>query len=299
MLNRTILGIVCALAAAAMYGFIPNFVRGAFENGVPPTDSVLFRTSVLAIVFAILAVAQGQSFRVPRQATGSFLAQSGATLAVSLGYLASVQFIPVGLAVIIFFSFPVLIMLVAPVIEGHSPGLLRILIAVFAFTGLAIAVGPSLSGLDIRGVLLAATGAAGAAAQFFSGRTISRHMTPSVFGALVHLAIWPFVLVAALVAGGGELDSFPGGTATAAGLGFMMGLGCIYVVSYMVQMLSLRFAPASTVAPFYNLEPVVTTAAAALVLGERLQINQYVGGGMVLAALVVSSLVGLRKTQPA
>jgi drug/metabolite transporter (DMT)-like permease len=60
----------------------------------------------------------------------------------------------------------------------------------------------------------------------------------------------------------------------------------------MVHMLSLRFAPASSVAPYFNLEPVVTTAVAAVILGERLQTNQYAGGGLVLAALVASSLTG-------
>lgn len=296
MLNRVGLGVACALGAAAMYGLIPNFVRGAFNNGIPPAESVLFRTSVLAVVFAILAVMQGQSFRLPAAAVGSFVAQCAATLTVSLGYLASVQFIPVGLAVIIFFSFPVIIMLGAPLIEGHSPGPVRVLIALFAFAGLAVAIGPSFESLDFRGVMLASAGALGGAAQFFSGRAISSHMVPSVFGTLVHVAIWPIVLVAAIYAGGGSLNSLPGGTGTVTGLTFVIGLGSIYVVAYMVQMLSLRFAPASTVAPFYNLEPVVTTGAAAMVLGERLQINQYAGGAMVLAALVVSSLLDLRKT---
>ena len=80
------------------------------------------------------------------------------------------------------------------------------------------------------------------------------------------------------------------------GLAFMAGLGAVYVVSYMMQMLSLRFVSASIVAPFYNLEPVVTTGIAAVILGERLLINQYAGGGLVLAALVASSLIGRWKT---
>jgi drug/metabolite transporter (DMT)-like permease len=268
----------------------------AFVNGVPPVESTFFRTSIIAAVFAIAAVVQGEAFRIPRAALPSFIAQSAATLIVSVGYLASVQFIPVGLAVIIFFFFPVLIMIGAPIIEGHNPGLLRIGIAIVAFAGLAVAIGPSFESLDIRGILLAAGAAIGGAMQFFSGRSISRYMTPSVFGSLVHLAIWPAVLAVALVAGGGRLQFLPGGTASSTGLLFMSGLAVLYVIAYMVQMLSLRFAPASTVAPFYNLEPVVTTAVAALLLGERMQINQYAGGGMVLAALVASSFIGLRKS---
>jgi drug/metabolite transporter (DMT)-like permease len=54
-------------------------------------------------------------------------------------------------------------------------------------------------------------------------------------------------------------------------------------------MLSLRFAPTSRVAPFFNLEPVVTIAVAGLLLGERLNPAQYAGGGLVLVALGLAS----------
>ena len=292
MINRAGLGIACALSAAGLYGLVPNFVRAAYENGIPPIESTLFRTFVIALAFAVIAVLQNEKLTIPRGAMPSFIGQTVSTLFVSVAYLGSVQFIPVGLAVIIFFLFPVLIMLLAPVVEGRNPGLLRVLIAVVAFCGLAVAVGPSFDSLDVRGILLAALGSAGAALQFFSGRTISRYMPPAAFGSLVHLVILPPILVIALYVGDGELRFLPGGGAMAEGLFFLAGVGAVYVVAYMVQMLSLRFAPASTVAPFYNLEPVVATAIAAAILGERLQTNQYAGGGLVLAALVASSLLG-------
>ena len=124
MISRVRLGIGCALAAASIYGLVPNFVRGAFENGIPPVEATLFRTSVIAIVFALIAAAQGESFKIPRAAWPAFAGQAFATLVISVAYLASVQFIPIGLAVIIFFTFPVLIMLASPIVEGHFPGLM-------------------------------------------------------------------------------------------------------------------------------------------------------------------------------
>ncbi|MCA3561359.1 MAG: DMT family transporter [Aestuariivirga sp.] len=292
MINRAGLAIACALGAAGLYGLVPNFVSGAIGNGIPAIESTLFRTFLIAIVFSVIAVVRGDRLMVPRRALPSFAGQSIATLFVSVAYLGSVQFIPVGLAVIIFYLFPVLIMLLAPLVEGRNPGLLRILIAVVAFAGLAIAVGPGFDSLDIRGILLAAAGAAGATLQFFSGRSISRYMTPAAFGSMVHMVILPPVLAIALYAGSGTLRFLPGGPATGAGFLFMCGVAIVYIVAYMWQMLSLRFAPASTVAPYYNLEPVVATAAAAVILDEKLQLNQYAGGGLVLAALVAASLLG-------
>ena len=292
MINRAGLGIACALGAASLYGLVPNFVRLAYQNAVSPIESTLFRTLVIAVVFAVIAVIQRERLAVPKGAMPSFIGQAISTFFVSVAYLGSVQFIPVGLAVIIFFLFPVLIMLLAPLVEGRNPGLLRLGIAVVAFAGLAIAVGPSFNGLDLRGIVLAALAAAGAALQFFSGRSISRYMAPAAFGSLVHLVILPPIVGIALYAGDGNLRFLPGGPATSAGLLFMSGVAAVYVVAYMVHMLSLRFAPASTVAPFFNLEPVVATAVASVVLGERLQNNQYAGGGLVLAALVASSFIG-------
>ncbi|MGQ0484645.1 MAG: DMT family transporter [Hyphomicrobiales bacterium] len=291
MIHRAGSAIACALAAAALYGLIPNFSRAAFESGVPPVESTFFRTSVIAIAFAVLTILRGENFALPRAALGSFASQALATLVISVGYLAAGQFIPVGLAVIIFFSFPLIILLASPLIEGRKPGLLRFGISLFAFAGLAVAVGPSFEGLDPRGLALASAAAAGAVLQFFSGRAISHHLTPTVFGSLVHFAIWPATLLVALTVSGGTLQILPGGTATAPGYTFLLALAGLYAAAYLVQMLSLRFAPASTVAPFFNLEPVVTTGGAALLLGERLALNQYAGGGMVLAALLASSLI--------
>lgn len=292
MINRAGLGISCALGAAALYGLVPIFVRNALAGGVAPIDCTLFRTFLISVLFAGLAVTRGDRLRVPRGAWPSFIGQAIGTFLVSVAYLASVQFIPVGLAVIIFYLFPVLIMLLAPLVEGRNPGLFRILIGLLAFCGLAIAVGPSAESLDIRGVALAGLGSLGATVQFFSGRAISRYMAPAAFGSLVHLAILPPVLGIALAAGGGSLNFLPGGSASLLGVVFMAAVGAVYVVGYMSQMLSLRFAPASTVAPYYNLEPVTSTLVAAVALDERLMVNQYAGGGLVLAALVASSLLG-------
>lgn len=119
-------------------------------------------------------------------------------------------------------------------------------------------------------------------------------MKPQVFGALVHIVVLPFVLAIVLIAGSGTIRMFPGGTATSTGLLFMLGVGVLYVGAYLVHMSALRFAPASAVAPYFNLEPIIATLVAAAFLGERLALNQYVGGAMVLGALAAPGLLAAR-----
>lgn len=289
---RPVAGILFALLAACGYGFIPPLARLGFENGVPPPEATFFRTSLIVVVFAMVTAGLGLKVRIGRGAVGGLIAQATSTAIVSIAYLASVQFIPVGLAVIIFFTFPVLILIAAPVIERTPFGWSRLAIALLAFAGLVLAVGPSHESPDLRGIGLAAAAALAGAVQFFSGRALSGRMPPIVFGFVIHLAIWPITLVVALWWSGGVIGFFPGGGVAALGYTALVALGGVYVLTYFVQMQSLAFAPASTIAPFFNLEPVLTTFIAALLLGERLATNQYAGGALVLVALLLAGLRG-------
>ncbi|MFL5258935.1 MAG: DMT family transporter [Hyphomicrobiales bacterium] len=291
MITRPLAGIAAALIAACFYGTIPNFARAAFTNGVPGIDSSFLRTTVIALVLGGLSVARGVSLRVPTAGYWSFAGLAVSTLVISVSYLVAVQFIPVALAVIIFFTFPVIILITAPLVEGHAPGPRRVLIGLMAFAGLAIAVGPGFNDLDIRGIALAAAAASGATLQFYSGRLVSRHLDPAAFGSLVHLAIWLPSLAIVLWLGDGAIRSFLPGQASAIGWIWAFALSGAYVAAYFFHMVSLKHAPASVVAPFFNLEPIVATLIAAIFLGETLAVNQYAGGAVVLVALVLSSRI--------
>ena len=293
--TRPLVGIGFALLAAGGYGVIPPLVRLAYQNGIPAPESTFFRTSMLVLVFAIVTAALGLKVHVPKGAMTGLVAQAASTAVISIAYLASVEFIPVGLAVIIFFTFPVIILITAPLIEGTVPGRGRIGIALVAFCGLILAIGPGFDALDWRGIALASSAAIGGVVQFYSGRALSARLSPVVFSFLGHLMMWPVTLAVALWWSGGVIRFFPGGGVTAIGYWALFGLGTIYVVNYFVHMQSLFFAPASVVAPFFNLEPVTTTLVAALLLGERLSVNQYAGGGLVLVALMAAGLEGKAK----
>jgi threonine/homoserine efflux transporter RhtA len=171
----------------------------------------------------------------------------------------------------------------------------RFVTALCGFAGLVIALGFSLDGLDWRGIALAALGAAGYALQFFSGRSLTRHLTPSVMASLVHLAVWPVVLGIVLWQNGGAIRLLEQKGIAVAGYTFLVGVTLCYMLAYMIHMLALRYAPASTIAPIFNVEPIVTTGAAALILGERLSLHQYLGGSIVFGALVGAALIARRE----
>ena len=294
-MDRAGFAVALALLAASFYGLIPSCVRLAYESGVPPLESTLFRTSFVIIALGCFALSRRERLVIPRAALAPFLLQASATAMISVGYVASLQFIPVGLAVIIFYTCPIMILIAAPLVEGTRPRLVRFATALWGFAGLLVALGFSLEGLDLRGVALAAIGAIGYALQFFSGRALTRHLSPSVMASLVHAAVLPVVLGIALWQNGGTIRLIGGVGISVEGYASMAGVTLCYVLGYLFQMLALRYAQASVIAPMFNVEPIVTTAVAALLLGERLSLHQYVGGLMVLGALAAASLIARRE----
>ena len=128
--------------------------------------------------------------------------------------------------------------------------------------------------------------------QFFSGRMLSRHLTPAAFGSMVHLAIWPVILALALAFGGQRLQLVGGGTDLGPNALLAVALVSVtYLCGYFLHMSSVRAAPSSVVAPYFNLEPIVSTVIAVVILGEAMTFNQWVGGAMVFAALVMSGFL--------
>ncbi len=295
MQNKAALGIALALGATIFYGQVPVMARLAFLNGIPAVESVLLRTYVIAIVFAAVAAIKHEPIKFTLRALPSFLAQCMATLSVSACYLLSLQYIPVNLAVVIFFAFPIIVLVAAPLVEGHAPTLSRVLVAILAFMGIGISIGLNLGSVSTIGLSLAALSAFGCAFQFFSGRTLSRYMSPIATSSLVHITILPFVFALAYWLQDGDFAVINSPAVTTIGVLAMLGVALGYLGGYFLHMSGLAAAPSSTVVPFFNLEPVVSTVMAGLILNETLAVNQMIGGGIVLFALVLCGIIESRQ----
>jgi drug/metabolite transporter (DMT)-like permease len=241
-------------------------------------------------VLAVAAILAGGQVNLSAAARRPLLIQTLATLAVSACYIGSLQFITVGLSVLIFFTFPVMVVLASPLVEGRRLSLPHALLALVAFAGLAIAIGPSFESLSGWGILLAALAAVGCAAQSISGRSLSHHMDPLVFGSMVHSLILPIVVTLAVATNHGRFELLqPSQPWIVVGSALAMGLA--YCAGYFCQMSAVKAAPASIVIPYFNLEPVMSTLIATLFLKEALSPLHLAGAVLVVGSLFAMNLL--------
>ena len=205
----------------------------------------------------------------------------------SLGYLGAVHYLPVGLAAILFFTFPVIVAIASWVIERRQPRMVELSLVLFAFAGLVLAIGPSFTGLHPIGLLLAMIGAAGAACIFLTGRYAMARTSQLV--ALVHVNVINALGALGLGLALGALTFPQGDLPLAGGWPALIAATVLFGFAVFFQFGAIRNAGAPRAAMYFNLEPIITLSIAMLVLGERLSPLQFLGGAIVIAALFLFS----------
>ncbi|MCG8693546.1 MAG: DMT family transporter [Minwuiales bacterium] len=281
--SATSLGLIFTVIAAASFGVITSLAALTYQGGGSPTGLVISRYIFGSLAVGLLALALRRSFRIDRAAILPMVGVTLGTVALGAGYLSSVFFIPVSLAAMIFYTYPMMVAAIAPFTEGTP---IRRDLAIgfpIAFLGIVLALGPPFYSLDWRGVALALTGAAGATTIFIASARVLDRVDSLVLAFYTNLAGLPLIAVILLSLGSFVLPQ------TATGWAGFTGANLFFVCAIATMFIAIRLAGPTRTALWFNLEPLVSILAAAVLLGERLATIQYVGGACVLTALLIAS----------
>lgn len=282
-----------ALSAAASLGLTTTLARLSYDGGTAPMTVLFLRGLAAALLVAYILSRRGISLRPARPAWASLLSVGLASAGVSIGLLGSVFFIPVSLAIVIFYIFPLIVAGLAPLLEGTRLGWRQKLAFPMAFCGLAMALAPAVDVIDWRGLALALGAAASSVALFFSGMRAMRHVKPLMVTFSANVVSLPIFVVAAMLLGSWALPHTPLGWTGLAG-----GVVC-FAVALILQFAAMARIGSARTALLFNIEPLIALAAAAVILGERLGVVQYVGGGLVMAALLLAAPQAETRVGPA
>jgi drug/metabolite transporter (DMT)-like permease len=265
------------------FGAVAPLAGLAYAGGASPGAVVMARLG-FGLAATVVAVALlNRPWGMPRREWPGTLAVTVAWIAVTVCYMASFYYIPVSLAVLLFFTFPVQIALIAPLVDGRRPDAVGLGAAVAAFLGLGLALGPELGDLDWRGCILALAAGVGAMSTFILSRRLVREQDMFSFSLHLHALCVGAVLLAFVAIGGPAL---PVGAVGWAGL---VGVGVFYVSAVLLQFGAIRLAGPSRASLVFNAEPIITMVGAALVLGERLGPGQLAGALLVVGAVLYST----------
>lgn len=284
---RTRLGLALLLLSALSFSLHNTLARLAYDEGVAPTTINAARTWTVLLFFVFAFGSKGQWPRVPRAAWPAFAITAACYCLHNPMLLIAFKFVPVSLAVLVLYVFPLLVAFMAAAIgqERLRPSTLAAAAAAFAGVALVLEVGGA--ALDWRGLALAAVSALALAANIVGAAHLNRHMKAlavpfalSTLGALVFGAL--------MLADGGP--TLPG---TLRGLAIFAAATLTSPAALVAFYLALPRAGAPRSALLMNAEPVFTVALAAWLLGESLNALQGTGAALIVGAVAVAALARL------
>ncbi len=189
---------------------------------------------------------------------------------------------------LLLYLYPAFVVILS-VIFNHEPvNRLKIFALALALAGLALTVGPE--GGQWSGVLLAIAAAAIYSVYILVGTKVMQQVSAIQSSVVIFLSAGAASSLL-MLANGAHLPQSGTGWAVIAAIVIIATV--IPVVTFLA---GLRRIGATNAAMFSTLEPVVTVLLAALLLGEVLKPITLLGGGLILAAVILLMRSELRKS---
>lgn len=281
--RRVRLGYVLCALTAISFAMNSTLAGLAFSGGSDAISLLTLRSAVaLVVLLAFLrlrhAPAPPPGIRRRAWALGLLLAL------YSYGLIGAMEYIPVGMAVLIFYTYPLIIAALSWARGRERPSVPTVAALLAAFFGLMLALNVTAGSLDGTGVAMAAGAAITLATLVvFGERTIQKggagpvtlHMMTAatlVYGA-VDLALGHFALP----------------TTNAAWIGFL-GAPLFYSFPSVAFFYVIGLLGPVRTGLVMNLEPIASVSFAFLILGQRLAPIQILGGSLVIGALMLARL---------
>ncbi len=282
--RQQVWGSLAVLLSTVGFGALPTLTKLAYASGlnVPTLLALRFGLAAL-VVWGTLAARQ--RLGLPGRHVLSFLLLGTCFVGNTALFFSSLRYAPATSAAVLFYTYPVVVALLALFLLREPLTVQRALALALAVLGCAVVLGFTLGDVDMRGLVFAlASGVIYALYVVLSTRLLR--------GTAVAVAsAWIMTFMALAFAGfgivTGSLDT------SFAPAGWLLLLLIVTVSTVMpVQLFlagTLRIGP--TLASILGtMEPVFAVLFAATVLGERLGWPQAVGGGLIVLAVLLLRL---------
>ena len=285
------IGLAMVALSAVSFGAMAIFGKIAYAHGADPVTLLFVRFLIAGAAMVVLMRARHHAF--PRgRLLASVVALGGVGyVAQSLSYFTALTLASAALVALLLYLYPAIVALLAAVVLKQRLTPVKACAVVLALLGSGLTIGRAGGGRPLGIVLGVAAAVIYAIYILLSSRIAPRA------GAIPAATV--VMLSAAAVFGVIVAVRGPAFPTAAAGWLALVALALVSTVIAIVAFFAglERIGPteASTIS---TLEPVVTVALAAAVLGESVTYGQMVGGAMILAAVLILAQAGRPKLVP-
>jgi len=275
------IGYIFALVASVGLGAAVAFSRAAYDGGTDPISIAAVRGVYGAAMVGAMCLILRRPIRVPFRVWLHCVWLGGLVSFMYYGNIGAVQYIPIGLAALLFFIYPPLVAIIIASCERERLGPVKITALATSFCGLAVMLGVSLEALDWRGVAIGLTaGLACALNASWIGRKM-QHVDPFVMTFHMSVVATVILMTFCLASGGVTLPATQEGWWGAIGVIICQGSS----IPFFYAAIGHIGAPKASM--LNNLQPVASIVIAYFLFTEAMTISQFTGGAMVLGGIML------------
>ena len=291
-LSRPWLGGVLALISAISFALNVPFVALVYEHGGNIHAVNLVRPWFFLLCVGVWLFATQSSLRIAIKPLLLCLAVGMAFMVEFYGVHSAIQFIPVGLAILVLYIYPIIVTVVTGIMERRSPPLMMMLAMIAVFVGLAFALRTSTDSFDWRGIAFAFAATVGMCVVVMVSSVAMRGQKRSV---VMAYALAGAALVMGLIVVGGAPVVFPD---SAVGMASLLAATVLYALATVLLFLAVSMIGPLGFAVIDNTVPVWAILFGFLILGETLTGLQYFGAFLVVAGVTGMQMMQHIKGQP-
>jgi len=280
--RHRLLGVLLVLLSGVAIAVVPTSAKLAFDAGANTLTVVTLRGVVGLALMALFMAAFGQSFRLPARTLIPSAAAGLAHALVAYGFIGSVAHIPVGLAVLIYATHPILLALVFHLQGRERLSPRKLALAFMVLIGLALVLGGGGAEPNVTGIALAGLASLVVCRVILLGANAQRGGATSTQVNLIMIAV--ATIVCGIVTTVDGAWSLPAGAVGWLGLA---GAGGGVTVGLVAFFAACRFVGPVRATMLSNVEPLFGVLFAVAVLGERLSSLQWTGVAVAVVALVL------------
>jgi DME family drug/metabolite transporter len=282
--SRRAAGVALALATAVAFALTNASASLAYQGGSNPLTVAALRFGLPVLALVVWMTARGAPLFLPKR-EALIAAALGVIAAIyNWALLSALDAIPLALAVLVFYLFPLVSTVILAVCGWEKLGWRTVAAIVVALAGLVLALDPHGGNLDPAGVALAFVGALGLGTVIaVSSRVIragdSRPVT-------LHISVVAGTILFLICAVHGDFVL----PQTARGWAGLAGTTVFYAFAIIAFFIAISMIGPVRVSLLSYAEPVVAAGLGIVLLGEALAPVQVAGIALVVAALVGATL---------
>ena len=266
------------------FGFVGPVTKIAFNLGVGLSLAIPLRYLIATILIGPFIFKNKPTIKMYKEQFWLLMILSGASILLTTGLLISVKRIDASLAILIFCTYPIIV-LVASMLLGKEKIDLKIkLVFIITFAGLFLVLGPSFKNLNAIGVIAGVIASIGASIIILTNQKLSnKNIDPIHINAFINLFNSIFFIIVILLFFKININ-----ISLNAWIMILISSFC-YAIAFFLQLSAIPRIGQSKTALLLYTEPTVAVLASIFLLKEILNLYQSLGAIIVISSLIYAT----------